>query len=166
MLLGLCLLAGCASTPDTKSVPKDFAFEYKWIAGTMPPPYHYEFLVAMDASGSGTITFWPNYPGRDSKPWVEKFAVTPENRERIYRRMQETAVFGQAWRKVENPPIGGSYDWVDVTANGKKYDLPAFPVEREKAKALYKDLVALAPQSLWDDLYARRKKFEEEYKKE
>ena len=42
LLLAACSLPGGAAGSATR--PADFAVRYEWYAGSMPPPYHYEYL--------------------------------------------------------------------------------------------------------------------------
>lgn len=165
ILLVLCSLAAGCRSADPKATPGDFAFEYNWIAGTMPPPHHYEYTITVGPSGAGTIRFHPDYPSHKSPVWTEKFEVPRERLDAAYREMKEAGVFDKDWREQTDPPVGGNYSWLQATANGRTVKPPAFPADPGRLPEIYKTVNGLVPQKVWDDLNARREKFVQDYKK-
>ncbi len=61
-----------------KPGPSDFKLQYKWIAGALPPPYHYEYEILVGAIGDFRLTFRPDYPSHGPAVWTEWFSVKDE----------------------------------------------------------------------------------------
>jgi hypothetical protein len=55
--------------------PADFSLRYTWRAGTLPPPYHYDYRIVLHADGSGKMIMVPNYPAPDVPMWEESFII-------------------------------------------------------------------------------------------
>ncbi len=144
-------------------MPKDFSLEYTWIEGSMPPPHHYEYTIAIDSAGHGTVTYHPDYPEHRKPPWVEKFDVSRERLETLYPRIREL-VLDRKWKEQSDPPVGGSYSWLRATGGGRSASTPTHPIDGEALPKLYDEIRGLVPKAVWDDLSARREKFVREYR--
>ena len=150
-------LAACSS------VPADFAVDYHWRAGSMPPPSHTEFDITIAADGRGEITYRPDYPSRETPVWKIEFKVGTEAREKLYKQMKDEGIFSKVWKEQNDPPIGGSTRWLNAVAGGKKVKVPAFPTEKGNLKALYEVIQGLVSENIWSLLKARRKKYVEKH---
>ena len=62
-----------------QSRPEDFTLQYDWCAGSMPPPYHYEYTIRIGPDLQGEIVFHPDYPGLGAPEWIESFDVAEES---------------------------------------------------------------------------------------
>ena len=152
-------------TADQGSVPADFSVTYEWRAGSMPPPYHYEYTVKVTQDGAGTVVYIPDYPSDKVPTWTETFTLTPDQVSALYKLVVDRRLLRNL-REAGDPPVGGSVQWAEITANGKTYELPreiAGP-DRQDANALYdymRDTVV--PKAVWDKLEAQRQEYEDNY---
>ena len=48
---------------DDEAVPADFHLVYNWAEGSLPPPYHYAYVIEVEADGAGVIRMTADYPG-------------------------------------------------------------------------------------------------------
>jgi hypothetical protein len=146
--------------------PADFSIVYHWQEGSIPPPYHYEYDIRLGPGVAGEIVFTPDYPGRDTPVWTEPLTISEEQFAKLYALMADD-VLAREWRKMKQPPVGGSLEWLEVTAGGKQVTVPSFPQKRDAAplRAIYDTLRAIVPSELWDSLMARLAKHREEYQR-
>ena len=143
--------------------PADFAFRYAWREGSLPPPHHYEYTITVDADGSGTIVFYPDYPEEGVEPWEEGFRVTASQLGELHRTMDEADILAREWASVEDPPVGGSLEWLEVAAGGRTHRVPSTPREPEPLQPVYAAIRRLVPADLWADLERRRRAYQDAY---
>jgi hypothetical protein len=168
------LILGCSVNYMSKntdglmsSVPADFSVEYQWIAGSMPPPYHYEFMIRIKASGQGEVIYWPDYSGGGTPEWKEDFTVTQKQLEQLYQVMESNGLFSEEWQAQERHIVGGSHEFMNVTANGKKIKVPAFVTseQTERIKTIYASIRAIPPKAIWDKMGAQRQVYMDSYQR-
>ena len=157
-------MAGEGKTSDPESVsnlPADLRLEYYWREGTVPPPYHYEYRVRVDASGNGEVLFHPDYPSEQPPEWREPFAVPPLELERLYRQMVEQEVLGREWAPIPDTeaPIGGSLESLEIVENAQRSQIPAAIVDAPRVKALYRIIRSLVPETTWKSLMNQREAY-------
>ncbi|MFQ5399434.1 MAG: hypothetical protein ACE5E7_07530 [Anaerolineae bacterium] len=143
--------------------PDDFRLIYHWRAGSMPPPYHYEYTIHLGPGSSGEIIFHPDYPAHEPPVWRETFSITKELLDQLYALMISQNIFRQHWTVKENAPVGGSQDWLEVIADKHRYNIPARAEERERLATIYRAIRDLVPTPIWDGMMARREQFKEGY---
>jgi hypothetical protein len=148
------------------TVPDDFTVEYQWVAGSMPPPYHYEFLIRIKSSGQGEVVYWPDYSGPATPEWTERFTVSAEQLQQLFNTMKEQGLFTEIWQEGRHS-VGGSYEFMTVVANGNKIKTPAFalPEQTDRMRNIYDALRVLPPKNIWTKLGAQRQKYMDSYEK-
>lgn len=151
------LLSGCGDTEPT-AMPDDFAFVYEWREGSLPPPYHYEYSISVDAAGAGEIELIPDYPGDAVPVWRETFRITREQRESLFRLMVDQGLLRLQWNEDADPPVGGSYAWARIMVDGREVRLPSFAPANQQAavEAIYAAIEALPPQAIRANLERMR----------
>ncbi len=135
--------------------PDDFAFRYSWREGSVPPPYHYEYEIAVSAAGDGTIVFWPDYPEHGVEPWAERFAVPAERLDELHAAMVACGVLERHWEEMADPPVGGKLEWMEATAEGQRHVVPSTLEHPEAIEPVYERIRALVPEATWAELMAR-----------
>jgi len=163
--------AGCATVNPTPNPldtrPIDFDLVYEWHEGSLPPPYHYEYTITINPAGQGQIVMVPDYAFSNPPTWTETFTVTPTTLDQFYQLAIDKGLFAQRWQARPDPPVGGSYDVLKVTAHGQQITIPSF-VDQTQAKAA-KDMStavrALVPQNIWDKLNDQREQYVTEHEK-
>ena len=145
---------------DTR--PADFTVTYNWSEGSLPPPYHYEYNVAVAADGTVLLTYIPDYLGGADVPvWTETVTLDSAQLDALYATLVELGLFTTNWESENGPPVGGSSDWFSATANGVAVAVPAYVIDsqRDDAEAMASTLTALIPQATWDKLEAQRQEY-------
>src|SRR6266487_6876454 len=160
----------CCSAPQPTKVmqekrPDDLAVEYQWRAGSMPPPYHYEYMFTIKPNGQSQIVFIPDYPSAAAPQWVESLMIEEERLDELYRVMVENGLFTRKWRQTDNPPVGGSSQSLAVTARGKRVLVEDYLVSEQQAPAekMYAAVRALVPKDVWERLQAKRQQYMQEH---
>jgi hypothetical protein len=152
-------------TPPTNA-PADFKVSYEWRAGSMPPPYHYEYTVTVGPGAAGEVRFVPNYPGYGVPVWTEKLNVTDEQIKSLYGVVVQQRLLRNDWRELSSPPVGGSVEWAVIEANGQKYTIPSALEDPDAgAVAPLYEMVRdkIVPQATWEKLQRQRQKYEDDY---
>jgi len=141
--------------------PDNFRLIYHWRAGSMPPPYHYEYTIHLGPGSSGEIVFYPDYPAHEPPVWRETFSITSETLNQLYALMVSQEIFRPRWTVKENAPVGGSQDWLEVIAGERRYNVSAQAKKREQLTTVYRAIRDLVPTPIWDGLMARHEQFKE-----
>ncbi len=161
-LFGLLLtLFGCGESMP-QEYPTDFTLRYDWREGTVAPPYHYEYTITLDATGQGQIVYRPDYAA--TPEWTEPFTVGSDLVQNIYSLMLQQAVFSASWEQENPPPVGGSNAWLETTASGKTYRVPAelIPAQSKRIEPVYTAIEQLVPAAIWQQLSAQRQQYIDE----
>jgi hypothetical protein len=152
-------------TPDMSTRPADFSLLYNWYEGSLPPPYHYEYSLAIGPDGAGTLTLIPDYPGPDVPVWTETFALTPADLDALYANLVALGAFSTEWEEEEGPPVGGSHDTLALTAHGQTVTIPSFVVSEQSGTQGEISAVVngLVPPAAWATLDAQREEYVREH---
>jgi hypothetical protein len=144
---------------------KDLTIEYDWCEGSVPPPYHYEYTIRIDAGPVGEVVFYPDYPGQGTPVWTEPFDVSEEALDRLCALVAER-VLGKEWVEVRDETVGGSLEWFKGTANGESFRVPSRIAEPEAIAPVYAAIKALVPDAIWTRLMKQREQYERDYEEE
>lgn len=144
--------------------PADFSLRYEWNEGSLPPPYHYEYIIRVGPDGVGAVVMIPDYPTEGVPEWREAFAVDASTLDALYALMVAQGVFTTEWREAGDIPVGGPVEWVEVTANGRTVEVPGYPIEAqaEAMAPVYAAVNALVPPDLMAGLMEKRQEYVEE----
>lgn len=164
-LLALILLAACTGREGVETRPEDFQVQYKWMEGSLPPPYYYDYTVSIDPQGQGEVSMNPDYPGPDVPVWTETFSLTSEELDQLFAEMLSQGLLRIRWTQEDVLPVGGSSEWMLVTAHGEEIRIPAFvpPRQQERAQALFRAVRSTVPDEIWYSLYNRREAYVQEH---
>jgi hypothetical protein len=159
--------AGCSGEPEVKPRPDDFSFQYNWAAGSMPPPYHYEYTIQIGPGPFGKATLVPNYPGADVPVWTEDFTITEQQLDDLYNLVTQKNMLRNNWREMSSPPVGGSTHWAAITAGGERYTVPSTLETSEEVVVddVYESVMAMVPSAQWSKLLDQRAEYERDYQK-
>jgi hypothetical protein len=141
--------------------PSDFVVKYNYVSGSVPPPYHYEYSVTIDAKCNGTISYKPDFVF--DTLLTETFHLSKKNMRKFWSLLKKNDFFYAEWIQQQKLPVGGSTEYLEIIANNKTFKIPAFPVEKEKAEKILEVARNLFPKSVMDTLSAKREKFIEEF---
>lgn len=163
LLISLPLLSACApptpAPPETR--PDDFRVQYQWWAGSMPPPYYYEYRLEIEPGGSGWIILTPDYPAEQVPTYTENFSLTPGQMDDLYASLVSHGLFRQDFHPEPDPPVGGSTSLLTAAAGGREVLVYSYTVERQRqqAEALAETVRGAVPQEVWDRLEQKRQEY-------
>ncbi|MBN2502010.1 MAG: hypothetical protein JXB38_14605 [Anaerolineales bacterium] len=132
---------------------------YHWVAGSMPPPHHYEYMITLGPGFTGQIDYQPDYAFEGVPVWREEFALESNIVEELHELLVAADVFTRRWQAVEDGAVGGSLQWLDVSYQGEQYKVPTRVRETEELEALYRFIRACVPEAVWGVLRAKREKY-------
>ena len=160
-------------------LPEDFAMTWEWAAGAVPPPYHYEYRIAVHRYEPrsdeplpprlrGYITFWPDYPAPNVPEWREPLSVWTREGLRVYALLLDggflDAEIPSSGR--EDTPIGGETAILNVTAQGRTLHITSTDLPEDQRRFLLEKITpavrAMVPAHIWQDLEARRRAYHQE----
>jgi len=155
--IGLLLLGACSSGAAS-GPPADFSLRYAWREGSLPPPYHYAYCITLAADGSGAMQLVPDYPGPDVPVWDVPFTLSAAEVAQLHAQLLAQDLVRERWQALDNPPVGGAAATLEVQYAGQTITIPAFPLERQQARAaaISAAIEAIVPQAIRDDLEQRR----------
>jgi hypothetical protein len=145
-----------------KLQPRDFTLQYDWCAGSMPPPYHYEYTIRIGPGPQGEIVFYPDYPGQGTPVWMESFDVAEEPLDTLYALVAER-MLDREWVEIHDRAVGGSLEWMSGTVDGRRFQVPSRVKEEEALKPVYAAVKALVPDAIWAKLRTQREQYERDY---
>jgi hypothetical protein len=162
-LLVLCPEISRAMSTDKR--PRDFGVSYRWQAGSMPPPYHFEYTITIEARGHGEVVMIPDYPAETVPRWTESFTLSGKELDKLYRVMVNNGLFLQKWRRLDRQPVGGSRQALTVTASGKRIVIEDRLVSTQEtmAETMYSAVTSSVPKAIWDKLNAQRERYMQEH---
>lgn len=165
--LSAALLLGCAAQGRPTEAPDDLLITYEWREGSLPPPYHYEYSIRLQADGKGEVTMIPDYAGEGVPVWSEPFTVAPAQLNQMYATMVARGLLSERWAALDDPPVGGSSEDMSVVAAGRTVTIPAFvaPAQQSRAEAIYAALREVVPPAIFEGLEAKRAAYVAEHER-
>lgn len=149
--------------------PGDFALQYEYRAGSLPPPAHFEYSIRMAGDGRGTMVMRPDYPSDRTPAWAEDFVVTGDQLTTVYRLLYASQLFAPRppAGRSDAAPVGGETEWMTVTAAGATYDVADLVSAGQGAAAdrIYGAVNALVPAPVRERLFARRERYARDYRR-
>ncbi|MEM0963657.1 MAG: hypothetical protein AAGK21_14110 [Bacteroidota bacterium] len=137
------------------SCPDDFALQYRWREGSLPPPGHYAIHVQIDASGAGLAVLTQGY-GREGPTWTERFELSPAERAAVHQALLRHGLDAR-WREPERHRVGGATWSLEVTASGSVHRVSSGEEADGFAASVLRDAVRDAvPDAVWSTLRQQR----------
>ena len=156
LTLALTACGGGDSTGPSESRPDDFAFTFVHADGSVPPPFHAEWTVKVDADGAGLATFTPDYSGDGVPTYRSRFEVSDEDMDRIYADMRDAGLLEDI-TETDDVPVGGSVETATIYADGETFDVPPFDEDGGAPLADVSEAVrGLVPAADWASFESRR----------
>ncbi|MCT2586939.1 hypothetical protein [Actinophytocola gossypii] len=163
-LVGLLLVAGCsqagAGTPVPAAagrMPADFAATVVYRNGSVPPEYHYEWVLRVDET-TAELSWRPGYE-RDQESWVETVPVTGEQRAEFHRALRSAGALDPV-PPVDSGIAGGPTGSIELTAGGSTRDLGTLGLTHEAQDILDRVHDAaenLLPAEVWTTMTDRQR---------
>lgn len=148
-----------------EGIPADFSITFNWVAASVPPPYHSEYQIHLQADGSGDIVYLPDYAQHDPPQWKSIFACPVDEVENLYQTMVQQGVLRSNWRKPARRSIGDAQTWCRVVCGGDVFSIPAELTQKDAVRVavVYERIKALVPQPVWEDFSGRFEKYQQSH---
>jgi hypothetical protein len=146
-----------------KERPDDFSIYYSWREGSLPPPYHYEYSVYLGPQTEGKIVFYPDYPMDKPSAWQESFSIDDKALGELYTLIKEKQLFTRHWNEIEDPPVGGSLEWMEIIAEENHIIIPSAIKESDILDDIYITIRSLVPKEIWAKLMRQYDKYQRKY---
>ncbi len=130
----LAVLLGAASgSPATEVFP---VAEYWERSGTVAPPYAWNWSASIEWDGSVMVTYCRGYATEPPGCATRVGQVTPDDLARIPQTAAAAGFPAMPAEEATEIPVGGGSrgGMVQVDANGRPSDLPAFPAEADAGR--------------------------------
>ncbi|MBA3471563.1 MAG: hypothetical protein H0T53_18160 [Herpetosiphonaceae bacterium] len=156
-------LSGCGADEVAVEPPSDLALVYTWREGSLPPPYHYEYTISLQPDGAGELVFEPGYSGGATPVWTEPFTVSVDQRASLYTLLRDKGVLSREWPPSPELSVGGSTEWLQVTAGGKQVQIPPQlqPADTTAMEPVYASINRLVPADLWARVRQQHQEYED-----
>jgi len=164
LILSSCLRSQEYSTDDWTKI------EYFYENGSLPPPYHYEYMITIMKDLKGTVKFLLGYDDGKSPVLNYEFTFTNEQLEILNKSIKKSKVLTDQRNsfRYEELTEGGSSMSLKITVVTDKTEVLEFNRYVEgKYKDGFEKLLAsinnLVPENVWNEF--KQKKEEQENSK-
>jgi len=148
---------------EIRMSPEDFTVIYRWIEGSVPPPYYYEYEIHVGPGEKGRIIFSPDYPMEDPPVWIEEFHLDNATFNRLYELIVEKDILMRDWTRMEDNTVGDELEWIEGVANTIHFKVPSAIEESEIVESIYEFIRSLVPERIWTKLMSQQKQYEIDY---
>ncbi|MGA2668027.1 MAG: hypothetical protein ABSF32_03815 [Ignavibacteria bacterium] len=148
---------------------------YHYQTGSIPPPHYFEYNLNINSGGTATLVYFPGYFQDTS--WVYNFTIKEDDIKSLNDSIISSKALSEPIKEMpeHKHPIGGSMQNVtfilpqDPGLDQKPPTLviPFFPQPQYKDALdnLYSSIKSLVPQSIWDEISAKKEDYMKNYKK-
>jgi hypothetical protein len=143
--------------------PSDLVVVYRWCNGSLPPPFHYEYVIRLGPGDQGSIDFIPDYPMHDPPVWTEAFDLAGSFLGGLYGLMDRKGILVKRWKEGGHSRLGGELEWMEVTVGERRILVPSGIEEHEPVKDVYEMIRGAVPQDIWDEMRKRQEGFQQRY---
>ena len=77
----------------------------------------------------------------------------------------EKGLFNRRWNVIEDPPAGGSLEWLEVVAHEDHIMVPSAINESQIVNNVYTVIRSLVPKRIWSRLMRQYNEYQREYLK-
>jgi hypothetical protein len=145
--------------------PVELQLRYTYVAASMPPPAHDEYIIDITGDGKGCITFWPDYTSHNPPVWKESFTLSDKSLTHLLALLKSKVL---AKRFATRPPgwVGDSQRWLEGSLEGQPLHITTglTPAAARRAEVVYTCLHDLVPEEIWQSLRTRQEHFQRHYK--
>lgn len=145
------------------------SIEYLYDIGSLPPIYHYEYIIKINRDGKGIFTYQMGYSQIDSNILKYEFELTESRIYQLNNEINISGVLSEDIQSVPNSeiPIGGDSEILKIflhrinpnaDAGLDTKEIPSYPEKkfRKKLNKLYQSIKDCVPQYFWDDSKQQR----------
>jgi hypothetical protein len=165
-LTAMSVVCGCAQ--QDPFLPDDFSLSFSWNNGSLPPQYHYDYVITIGPGPQGEFDFVPGYEDEnDPNRWVVPFTVSEGQLQEIFTYFNERGFFGEKWKITGEPMVGGSSISLILTAFGLEHRVPDTNTleseDRLRVEMVQDFIRAYVPETIWEEMQVRQQNYEAGY---
>lgn len=133
---------------------------YHWAEAAVPPPDHYEIEIQLHHT-TGSIKFWPDYPGEGTPSWESSFSLNDHDRDHLLQKI--ITLHDTEWKTHSPPNLGGATEWLEIHGGEDKVVIPPDLIREQMVKVslLYEHIRGLVPPDIWKDFMQRRRTYQQ-----
>lgn len=130
---------------------------YAWVAGSVPPPYHYELTIRLAPDG-GEIVLIPDYPHSDTPQWSVPFPVSPADWKSLETVLDKAQALRARWTTPRRQPVGGEHTYLTIHTDQGDLTVPAVRSQRDDRaiQPVFDAIRAMVPPEIVSGLMAQR----------
>lgn len=148
---------------------------YHYQEGTVPPPYFYSYDITINATGTGTLVYSPNY-GNDTT-WVYNLTISESDMNKLNEAITSSNILNEKIPELPNDkiPVGGPLQNIslqlqqdpNLDQTPPKIVTPYFPEESytETLMGIYSVIKKMVPENVWNDINGRKAEYIKNYEK-
>lgn len=143
----------------------DLSLAYQWNAASVPPPYHYEYVIELGPGPHGAVVFLPDYSQHDPPQWRRPFGIESAAWTRLLALLDRQGLFSRRWRRVPSRIVGDSQAWLKAARGGHEASVPSTLSKRdaEAIAPVYQAIKDLVPRGIWDELMEMYHQYQREH---
>jgi hypothetical protein len=145
--------------------------EYYFNVGSLPPPYHYSYTIAIDKEGNGKMQYVGAYVSTESNTSEYTFGLSKKNLKKLKKEIKESNILNLdiKSRPNEEIPDGGHSDGLQIFGYDKNDEtnkvvsikiIPPYPELKYEnvLNKLYKTITNSVPEDIWKDIESKKGK--------
>jgi hypothetical protein len=159
LAVGACSTGGTPTSVGSQAVPErmphDFGGRITYREGSVPPEYHYEWVLDLSAT-EAVINWRPGYD-EDLQPWTATVALTADQRAQLYEGLRAAGVFNPIDEESDQT-AGGPTGSVELTVAGRTYH-PRLGTNKPSGRvltAVREAVVTTLPAEVWQDFRSKQ----------
>lgn len=136
---------------------------YYYNVGSLPPPYHYSYTIAITNSGVVDFEYLSGYVKTDSNVKKFNFTLSSSELKSLKKAVKESNILNLdiGMRPNDEIPDGGHSESLEVfDRDGEKISsVPSYPELKyqKKLDKLYKSIQSCVPENIWNEVRAMHK---------
>lgn len=119
--------------------------------GSLPPPHHFHYRIAVDADGAATLAYTRGY---DGVPRRADYRVAAAQRQAWEAQVRALAAVKDSFAAADAlpRPVGGATTHARIVLDGEVIDFPTTfnQPHTEALSALYRDIRQSVPDAAWE----------------
>jgi len=106
-----------------------------WNNGSLPPPHRRSGSLVLHNNGNHERTELRGYAKDGGSTTTTRGRISFPELVALTNALDAAGIHEIPWQEAKEHPVGGSMRWLSVTTEGGNIDIPAFPIDSQKAKA-------------------------------
>ncbi len=130
-------------------------------SGSVPPPYHYEYVLSVSSREKGRLRFWPDYPAQGCPLWEATFVPHLTACILLHNWARATGLFARKPPAAEasTEAIGGESGVLTLSAGGQHGQVAVHRLAADERLQVHQALRSIVPPRVWADCEGKRRRY-------